>query len=88
MGGVAARIMDAAGIRKRPGDRRGLHLFRHRLATALLENDVPRPVVSETLGHGSPGSLDAYLSADLVHLRECAISVEPFPVAAGVFPNE
>ena len=87
MGGIAARIMDTAGIRLRAGDRRGFHLFRHRLATALLGNGVPRPVVSETLGHSSPASLDAYLSADLAHLRECAISVEPFPVAAEVFSN-
>jgi integrase len=85
MGNIAANIMDAAGIRILPGDRRGLHIFRHHLATALLGNDVPRPVVSRTLGHSSPASLDAYLSADIAHLRECALSVERFPIAAGVF---
>ena len=85
MGNIAANIMDAAGIRTSPGDRRGLHIFRHHLATALLGNNVPRPVVSQTLGHTSPASLDAYLGADIAHLRECALSVEGFPVAAGVF---
>jgi integrase len=87
MGNIAAKIMDAAGIRTLPGDRRGLHIFRHRLATALLGNNVPRPVVSRTLGHTSPASLDAYLSADIAHLRECALSVERFPVAREVFTN-
>jgi integrase len=87
MHNIAVRIMGAAGIRTRPGDRRGLHLFRHRLATALLGNEVPAPVVSRTLGHASPVSLDAYLSADLTHLRQCSISIELFPVAAGVFQH-
>jgi integrase len=85
MGNIAANIMDAAGIRTLPGDRRGLHIFRHRLATALLGNDVPGPVVSRTLGHASPAALDVYLSADIAHLRECALSVDKFPIAAGVF---
>jgi integrase len=85
MGNIARKIMDAAGIRDKPGDRRGLHIFRHRLATALLGNDVPSPVVSRALGHASPASLGAYLNADIAHLRECALSIDGFPVAAGVF---
>ncbi|MDR2374126.1 MAG: tyrosine-type recombinase/integrase [Bifidobacteriaceae bacterium] len=85
MANIAAKIMDTAGIRTRPGDRRGFHLFRHHLATALLSEDVPAPVASRILGHTSPASLDSYLSADVAHLRECALSVEHFPVAEGVF---
>jgi hypothetical protein len=55
------------------------------LAAALIGADVPAPVVSRILGHESPASLDSYLSADVAHLRECALSVERFPVAEGVF---
>ena len=77
---VADKMMKAAGIRQEKGSRRGFHIFRHHLATALLGNGIPQPVISRTLGHTSPGSLDAYLSADFPHLKECSLSVERFPL--------
>lgn len=82
---VAARIMKVAGIRQSKDDRKGFHIFRHHLATALLENEVPQPVISKILGHTSPNSLETYLSADFPHLKECSISIERFPVLEGVF---
>ena len=85
IGNVAVRIMKVAGIRQSKGDRKGFHIFRHHLATALLGNGVPQPVISRTLGHTSPNSLEAYLSADFPHLKECSISIERFPVLEGVF---
>ena len=88
IGNVAVRIMKAAGIRQSKGDRKGFHIFRHHLATTLLENGVPRPVISRTLGHTSPDSLDAYLSADFSHLKECSINIERFPVPEEVFSHE
>lgn len=84
IGNVAAQIMKAAGIRQSAGDRRGFHIFRHHLATELLGNGVPQPVISRTLGHTSPDSLEAYLSADFRHLKECSISIEGYPVPKGV----
>lgn len=77
---IARKIMKAAGIRQNRGAKQGFHLFRHHIATALLENDVSEAVISKTLGHESPQSLDVYLGADFVHLKECALSVEKFPV--------
>jgi len=88
IGNVAVRIMKAAGIRQSKGDRKGFHIFRHHLATALLGNGVPQPVISRTLGHTSPDSLEAYLSADFPHLKECSINIERFPVPEGVFSHE
>jgi integrase len=88
IGNVADRIMKAAGIRQTKGDRKGFHIFRHHLATALLGNGVPQPVISRTLGHTSPDSLEAYLSADFPHLKECSINIERFPVSEGVFSHE
>lgn len=85
IGNVAVRIMKAAGIRQLKGDRKGFHIFRHHLAIALLENEVPQPVISRTLGHSSPNSLEPYLSADFLHLKECSISIECFPVPGEVF---
>lgn len=88
IGDVAARIMKVAGIRQAKGDRKGFHLFRHYIATVLLGNGVPQPVISRILGHTSPASLDAYLSADFPHLKECSISIEHFPVLEEVFFHE
>lgn len=87
-GNVAIRIMKAAGIRQSTGDRKGFHVFRHHLATALLGNGVPQPVISRILGHTSPDSLEAYLSADFPHLKECSITIECFAVPEEVFFHE
>jgi site-specific recombinase XerD len=80
------KIYREAGIRQDKGDRRGTHLFRHNLATSLLGGGVPRPVISQVLGHTCSFSLDPYLHADTVHLRQCALSIEEFPVSEEVFP--
>jgi len=85
---IAAAIMKAAGIRQNPGDRQGFHIFRHRLATKLLGNGVAQPVISQIVGHTSPVSLEVYLSADFVHLKECALSIEHLPFRGEVFTNE
>ncbi len=87
IGNIAAKIMATAGIRQNSGDRKGLHIFRHRLATDLLGKDVPQPIISKITGHNSPVSLETYLSSDFVHLKECALSIEQFPVRKGVFAN-
>jgi len=81
----AAKIYKATSLRQEKGDRRGTHLFRHNVATSFLGSGIPRPVISQTLGHASPHSLDPYLHADLVHLKECALSIEAFPVREEVF---
>jgi integrase len=85
MSDAVDRIMDVAGIRQSPGDRRGLHIFRHNLATTLLRNGVSRPVISSITGQISPKSLEPYLSADFPHLKECSINIEQFPVNQEVF---
>jgi integrase len=82
---IAGKIFNAAKIRQNKGDRRGSHIFRHLLAITLLENDVPQPVISSTLGHTSPDSIETYLRADFVHLKQCSISIEKFPVRKEVF---
>lgn len=82
---ICVSIMGKAGIRQNPGDRKGMHLFRHNLATSLLGYGVEQPIISSTLGHQSPSSLAPYLSADFTHLKECALNIERFPVRKEVF---
>lgn len=87
-GGIAnivAKVCRLAGIRQEPGDRKGTHIFRHNLASSMLENGVPQPVITQMLGHTAPDSLEPYLRADFAHLKECALSIEAFPLAGEVF---
>ena len=83
---AVSKVYRAAGVRQGEGERQGTHLFRHHVASALAGNGIARPVISETLGHTAPKSLDCYLSADIRHLREYALSIEPFPVSGEVLP--
>jgi len=87
VGNISIKIMSAAGIRQSKGDRRGLHIFRHHLATELLGNDIPQPVISRVVGHTAPDSLEPYLRADFKHLKECALSIEKYPLPKGVLCN-
>lgn len=83
--GVAARLLDRAGVERADGERRGSHVFRHRVATKLLGRGERQPVISAVLGHEDPRSVEAYLSADVAHLRQCALSIERFPIPEKVF---
>ena len=82
---IVSKACRLAGIRQCPGDRKGTHIFRHNLASSMLENGVPQPVITQTLGHTAPDSLEPYLRADFVHLKECALSIEDCPLAEEVF---
>ena len=84
---ISDSILSAAGVRQSEGERKGLHIFRHNVATSLMGKGVPRAVISDTLGHSAPESLEPYLSADIKSLKECALSIEHFPVGEGVFTN-
>ena len=62
-----------AGLDGRPG-RRGLYLFRHTLATRLLEAGHPFKTISDVLGHVCVDSTFGYAKVDLVHLRAAVLS--------------
>jgi len=64
-----------AGINIPKGKKHGPHAIRHSLATALMEDNVPLPVISEVLGHSNANSTKIYLKVDISHLRKCALSV-------------
>lgn len=82
---VANKVYRLAGIRQNKGDHKGTHLFRHHAATRMLENGVQRPVISKTLGHTDPGSLEPYLHTDFRHLSEFALSLASYPIPEEVW---
>ncbi len=79
------KIMETAGIRQNEGDRKGGHIFRHRIVSRMAEKNVPAPVISAIVGHSNPKSIDSYLYADIKHLRECALGLEKYPISEEVF---
>lgn len=85
VGNAADKLYEAASVRQGGQDRKGAHLFRHNLATSFSRHNIPHPVISATLGHVDPDSLDHYLFADIKHLRDCALSIESHPVGKEVF---
>jgi site-specific recombinase XerD len=65
--------MHTAGIKIQDGKKHGPHALRHSLASALLENHTPLPIISEVLGHTTTESTSAYLKIDIKQLRTCSL---------------
>lgn len=55
----------------------GPHSMRHSLATALMGENSPLPVISEVLGHRSTETTMVYLKIDVESLKKCAMPVPP-----------
>lgn len=67
--------MSRAGIAHTCGRKHGPHALRHSLATLLLEQNTPLPVITGILGHKNPETTKLYLSIDLPSLSKCALDV-------------
>lgn len=70
------KYMSRAGIEIASDRRKGMHILRHSLATELLNNNVPLPVISGILGHTSIESTENYLRVDIEKLKQCTLTVE------------
>lgn len=57
----------------------GIHAMRHSLATELLENGTPLPVITNVLGHVSTASTSNYLKVDLNRLRSILLQSPAVP---------
>lgn len=77
---ISYAIYKASHVRSRKDDRKGTHIFRHHLVTALLSKGTDQATISQTVGHSSPESLAPYLHADIENLRKCALDVSQFPI--------
>ena len=84
---VSESIMNILGIRQEKGDRKGFHISRHHLVTTLMGKGIQQPVISAIVGHIDPGSIETYSYANHVDLKDCALSIERFPVPLEVFPD-
>jgi len=75
LGKMLAGYMNKAGIVMR-GQKHGLHSLRSTLASLMLENGTPLPVISEALGHQNINTTSIYLKIDMKGLRNCTIDPE------------
>ena len=66
--------MMRAGIHT-TGKRHGPHSLRHSMATGLLEDGTPLPVIAAALGHNSTKNTSRYLRIDIERLRSIALEV-------------
>jgi site-specific recombinase XerD len=73
---IVCGALNRAGI-ARDGRRRGGHALRASLATRMLKNDIPLPVISEALSHTNSDSTKLYMKVDIDKLRSCALDVSP-----------
>lgn len=94
LGALVGRYMNLADI-SIINRRHGPHALRHCLASALLKEKVPLPVISEILGHKNMESSMLYLRIDIDSLRKCALEVPLIPSSfysfykrEGGYPNE
>ena len=72
---IVTKAFRDADIIVNPGRKHGSHALRASLATAMLENEVPLPVISETLSHSNTDTTQIYLKVDMHHLRKLALEV-------------
>lgn len=65
---------EKAGI-ERKGRKRGVHTLRHSLATTMLMNNTPVPIITGVLGHVTSRTTEKYLSIDVEGLRQVSLEV-------------
>ena len=66
--GIVCRALNRAGIHNIPS--RGVHLFRHSLATALVRGGASLEEIGTLLRHRSPDTTAIYAKTDLTMLQE------------------
>ncbi len=72
--GAVSRTIIASGVDTK-GRKFGPHAMRHSLASQLLHNGTPLPIISETLGHSDTQVTMNYLRIDIKSLMQCALGV-------------
>jgi len=73
---IITKYTRLSGITIPRGKRQGLHSLRHTLASTLLEQGTPLPIISDILGHFNSKSIGVYLHTGIEGLRSCAIDPE------------
>ena len=71
---IVNKYMKKAGV-STSGKRHGLHTMRHSLASSLLKEGTPLPVITGVLGHSNSEITKRYLWMDIEQLRLLSLEV-------------
>lgn len=58
----------------------GIHAMQHSLATRLLKDGQPLPMIANVLGHSSSNSTKSFLRVDMDGLKKCLLPIPPVPL--------
>lgn len=72
---VLQKYLPRAHISSEFKRKHGLHALRHSLASELLSQDTPLPIISGILGHKNSNTTGVYLKIDMSNLRKCSLEV-------------
>ncbi len=75
---IVKRYANKAGINCAPGHGKGPHAMRSSLASVLLAENVPLPIISGILGHSRTRTTERYLKIDIALMRNCSLEVPSF----------
>lgn len=69
----------------RNGGKYRIRVFRHHLASTLLNEGTPMQVVRSILGHSTRKAINAYFDVDIEDTRKCGRDISCFPVKEDIF---
>jgi site-specific recombinase XerD len=73
---LVGKYLNRANIKVPRNKKQGLHSLRHSLASTMLSEGIPLPVISETLGHKNTKNTKIYTKIDIKQLSICSLSAE------------
>lgn len=71
---VVSRLIRASGVRERRG---ACHLFRHTMATQMLEGGADVRIIQEILGHANLETTEIYTKVSIHHLKKIHDATHP-----------
>lgn len=77
---MIAKYMRLAHIPISSQKKVGMHSMRHTVASLLLENDTPLPIISDILGHVDTESTSVYLKVDINKLKQCPLGIKEYSI--------
>ena len=67
-------------VKRRHHGMHAMHAMRHSLATRLLKDGQPLPMIANVLGHSSSNSTKSYLRVDMAGLKKCLLLIPLVPL--------